>query len=152
MTDSKDYLDYAWLNDEGLKNYGSVFPDKIAPIKSIVPIMFNSPNLDKPEPGYLIQTNDLTEIQLSILIDIVSNKFNEPNKQLIRNTILNDSIPLRVSQINGVGTKRPYMYFDDDLDEEFNDFDEDFDEDLEAEYDYDNWAEWDPENWDDEEL
>jgi len=126
---TKDYQDWCYLNDNGMKDYGDIFPTTQVPILSMNPIMFEHPQLDEPKKAYLLRGSDLTEEQIEKLIDKASRKFDEFDKEEMRDHILTNQIPIRMELTSGAGTKRIYMYLPDegfDLDE---DDEEDWEED-----------------------
>lgn len=114
MTDVKDYLDWCYLNKEGMKKYGDIFPTKTLPILSMVQIVFEHSELEKPERAYLLRGSDLTDKQLDLLVDKIARRFNVENdnfnKSEIRKDILNNNVPIREKLTSGSGTKRMYMY------------------------------------------
>ena len=117
---SKNYQDWCYLNEEGIKEHGDIFPNRQVPIISMIPIMFTHPKLEKPEKAYLLRGTDLTEDQLEKLIEKVSKNFDEPNKNEIRKYVLDNQIPIREKITSGAGTKRIFMYLPDvdfDMDE-----------------------------------
>ena len=129
---SQNYKDWAHLNEEGLKEFSDIFPEGIVPIISMVPIVFEHPQLAAPEKAYLLRGSDLTENQIKKLIDKLAQKFSG-EKDEIRKAILSNDIPVREKLTTGTGTKRIYMYMNDDYDEEEyeNEDDDDWDEDEE---------------------
>ena len=130
---SHNYQDWAHLNDEGMKELGDVFPEGVVPIISMLPITFKHPQLATPEKGYLLRGSDLTEDQVKRIIDKLSAKFNAENqREEIKKTILSNNIPVREKLTSGTGTRRPYVYMADDLDEDEEYDDEDWDEDEEV--------------------
>lgn len=131
---SKNYQDWCYLNEEGIKEHGDIFPDRQVPIISMIPIMFEHPKLENPEKAYLLRGTDLTEEQLEKLIEKLSKNFDEPNKDEIRNYILANQIPIREKITSGSGTKRIFMYLPD-YDPEYQDWDEEeYEEDWEEHY------------------
>ena len=124
---TKGYQDWCYLNDNGMKDYGDIFPTTQVPILSMIPIMFEHPQLDEPKKAYLLRGSDLTKEQIEKLIDKASKKFVEFDKEEMRTHILTNQIPIRAELTSGAGTKRIYMYLPD---EDF-DIDEDDEEDWE---------------------
>ena len=110
---SKNYQDWCYLNEEGIKEHGDIFPNRQVPIISMIPIMFDHPKLEDPEKAYLLRGTDLTEEQLEKLIEKVSKNFDEPKKDEIRTYILDNQMPLREKLTSGAGTKRIFMYLPD---------------------------------------
>ena len=128
---SQNYKDWANLNEEGLEKFGDIFPNGVVPIISMISITFEHPDLSTPERAYLLKGSDLTKDQITKLVDKLAQKFNG-EKDEIRKTILSNDIPVREKLTSGTGTKRFYMYVDDNYDEEeYEDEDNDWDEDEE---------------------
>ena len=123
----KDYDSWAHLNEEGMKELGDIFPEKIVPIVSIIHISFTHPTLNTPETAYLINGRDLTENELNKLIDKTAKKFNdETKKDEIKDYILKNQMPIRTCLTTGVGTKNVHMFlpdygFDDEDDYDWED-------------------------------
>ena len=107
------YKDWCHLNEEGKKLFGEIFPDGIVPILSMLPIIFEHPELDEPNKAYLLKGKELTEEQTKTLVDKLSEKFNdEDKKEKIETEILQNRIPIRIKLTSGAGTRRPYMYME----------------------------------------
>ena len=138
---TKGYQDWCYLNDNGMKDYGDIFPTTQVPILSMIPIMFEHPQLDEPKKAYLLRGSDLTKEQIEKLIDKASKKFVEFDKEEMRTHILTNQIPIREELTSGAGTKRIFMYMPDfDTEQEWMDEDSDREEELEWERDmYDPW-------------
>lgn len=111
---TKGYQDWCYLNDNGMKDYGDIFPTTQVPILSMIPIMFEHPQLDEPKKAYLLRGSDLTKEQIEKLIDKASKKFVEFDKEEMRTHILTNQIPIRAELTSGAGTKRIYMYLPDE--------------------------------------
>ena len=125
---SQNYNDWANLNEEGLKEFGDIFPNGIVPIIGMIPFTFDSPNLTEPEQGYLLRGSDLTQDQITKLVDKLAKKFNdEGKKEEIKKAVLSNDIPVRRKLTSGTGTKRIYMYMADDMDDDEEDWDDDED-------------------------
>jgi len=88
----------AFLNDEGKKVWGSVFPDGLVPIKSPVP---HTGTLDSngDQPVYLVDWAALTEEQRELILEELARKFRAPRAD-VENQILEKGMPLRASLIN----------------------------------------------------
>lgn len=130
----KDYHTWAYLNEEGMKELGDIFPEKTIPIVSLIQIKFTHPTLNTPETAYILRGRDLTETELEKLIDKTAKKFNdESKKDEIKDYILKDQIPIRTCLISGAGTKNIHLYLSD----------------FDGGDDYDDWGDegedWDPE-------
>lgn len=130
---SRDYQDWCYLNEDGMKEYGNIFPDRQVPILSMIPIMFQHPQLNEPKKAYLLRGSDLTEEQIEKLIDQASMKFDGLNKEEMRKHILTNQIPIREEITSGAGTKRIFMYLPDYDPEEYEE-------------------DWNEEDWDDDDY
>jgi hypothetical protein len=109
---SENYQDWCYLNEEGMKQYKSIFPRGKLPIVSMLPITFNHPTLEDPEKAYLLRGSDLTPFEVRGLIVKISENFNEENTESIKKAIYENQIPIRLRLTNGSGTKRIYAYLD----------------------------------------
>jgi len=132
----KDYNTWAHLNEEGMKEFGDIFPEKTIPIVSLIHVKFTHPTLNTPETAYILRGRDLTETELGKLIDRIAKKFNDESKRdEIKDCILKDQIPVRTGITSGAGTKAVHLYmFDDGFDEEEDDWEPDYDEEDEEEW------------------
>ncbi len=110
---SPNYQDWCYLNEEGMTTYGGIFPDRQVPIVSLVPILFEHPQLEEPKRAYLLRGSELTEEQIEKLIEKSSQKFEDINKQEMKSDILNNKVPVREELTSGAGTKRIFMYMPD---------------------------------------
>ena len=128
---SHNYMDWADLNDEGKKELGDIFPDGVFPIVSMIPILFEGPGLESPERGYLVRASELTKDQIDKFVDRIAEKRGgEDRKEEIRKDLLENNVPIREKFTCGVGTKRIYMYMDDDLFDEEEDYEDEEGEDV----------------------
>ncbi len=107
------YKDWCYLNEEGKEAFGEIFPDGIVPILSMLPIVFEHPELDEPNKAYLLKGRELTEDQTKALVNKLSKKFNtEDHKEEIEKEIWNNRVPIRCKLTSGAGTRRPAMYME----------------------------------------
>lgn len=106
----KNYKDWCNLNKQGMKEYGDIFPNRIVPIISMIPIKFEHPKLDAPERAYMVRGTNLTEKQLRLLVNKISESFKDSNKTEIRRYILDNNLPVRERLTSGSGTRRIHMY------------------------------------------
>ena len=110
--------DWAYLNEEGIHQFGEIFPNNKVPIISILPIRFEHPDFEAPQTAYLLNGKELAEETLQKLIIRLAEKFNETPAEYpaLRQEIITNRLPVRVKLTSGVGTSRPQMYI---LDEAF---------------------------------
>lgn len=134
------YDSWATLNEEGKKEWSDIFPTGEVPIVSIVGIWMQTDANAKPESAYLIRQEDLSPEQLDKLLTKLSEKF-KASKEVIKQEMEKNRIPLRAKLTNGAGTTKIGMFLPDDLceDEEdnygFADEDEEYyGEDLNEEF------------------
>ena len=130
------YSSWADLNEDGIKELGDIFPEKVVPIVSIIQIKFTHPTLNTPETAYILSGKDLTETQLGKLIDKTAKKFNDESKKTeIKEYILQNQMPIRTCLTSGAGTKN-IGQFVPDFDEEDEPCYDDYAEEDEDEEDW----------------
>jgi hypothetical protein len=129
---ANEYESWAYLNDEGKKLYGSVFPDGKVPIVSI--IGFQAEIEGKDESVYLIRQEQITPEKLEALLTILAEKFKAP-KKAIKEEMEKNRTPIRQKYTTGAGTTNIGMFLPDDPDEEYSDDDEFYDEEGGISYD-----------------
>ena len=139
IIEKPQYTSWAHLNDEGMKELGDIFPEKTIPIVSIIHISFKHPTLKTPETAYILKGKDLTEEQLTKLIEKTAHKFgDEDKKEEIKQAILDNQVPVRTCLTSGAGTKNVHMFLPD----------YGFDEEEEDWWDEDDYEEeWEEEEW-----
>ncbi len=99
---------WAHLNEEGMKLYGGIFPDGTVPIKA--PIVSHAKLDNKPHRIFKVNLAELSETQMQMLLEILSNKFGAP-QDVIRKQIESDGfIPLRESLTSGFGSDEMRMF------------------------------------------
>jgi hypothetical protein len=89
------------LNEEGMKLFGAVFPDKKVPVLSMISQAANLPGGDKEV--FMVYLEELTDEQKGILLDILVEKFDCSRKELEKD-IEKHGLPLRRELTNGAGT------------------------------------------------
>ena len=121
-----------------MKELGDIFPEKIIPIQSIIHITFTHPTLNTPETAYILRGKDLTDEQLTKLIEKTALKFgDEDKKDEIKQAILDNQVPVRTCLTSGAGTKNVHMFLPDYGYDEEEDWGEE--EDYEDEWEEDEW-------------
>jgi hypothetical protein len=89
----------AFLNDEGKKIWGNIFPD------GLVPVLFPVPQWAYLEPGkeekvYMVAWDLLSPVQRGQIINLLAEKFQAP-ASAVEKQILTKGMPLRASLVNG---------------------------------------------------
>jgi len=106
----RKFKHWAYLNQEGMKIWGDIFPDKTVPVLSMIPQYGPLGSPDSPPQRYfLVQLDELTEDQLNAVLDILSEKFKAPQED-IRKEFMERGLPLRQSLTNGSGTNHPGLF------------------------------------------
>jgi len=95
------YKSWAFLNDEGKKLYGAIFPIGSIPIVSIIPQIANLGGKD--EKVYMVLHEEIPDVQIDQLLTLLASKF-KASKEDVRAAMLKDRIPIREKYVWGVGT------------------------------------------------
>jgi len=98
---------WAYLNEEGMKTFGPVFPDRKVPVLSMIWQTVTLPIGNKEV--FMVYFEELTNEQMNILLDILVKKFKAP-KEDVENYIKKDGLPLRRELTNGSGTNHPGLF------------------------------------------
>ena len=94
---------WAYLNEEGMKIFGVVFPDKKVPILSMIPQCVKLPIGDKQI--YKVYFDELTDKQTEKIINILVEKQGGPKEELEKQ-IKEYGLPLRRELTTGSGTNQ----------------------------------------------
>jgi hypothetical protein len=135
MSIPRRFKHWAYLNDEGKKIYGDIFPDGEIPIVSMMPRMAHLGGGDTPSPIYMIRVDDLTPEQFAKILDLLTEKFKAP-REAMEKDFRENGIPLRLELTSGAGSNQIGLFLPD-YDE--NDREEYDDDDYEDEEDEDPW-------------
>jgi len=101
---------WAYLNEEGMKTWGHIYPDKTVPVLSMIPQYGPLGPPDSPPQHYfLVYLAELTEKQLEATLDILTERFQAP-REVMRKEFMEHGLPLRQSLTNGSGTNNPGMF------------------------------------------
>jgi len=101
---------WAYLNEEGMKTWGNIYPDRTVPVLSMIPKYGPLGSPDSPPQNYfLVYVEELTEEQLEAILDILAERFKAP-QQDIRKEIMERGLPLRKTLTNGSGTNHPGLF------------------------------------------
>lgn len=106
MDSSKRLYDtWAYLNDEGKRIWGDIFPTGEVPVRSIISQPADLEGIKEPERVFLVEWKDLTEQQKDAILTKLSKK-SGASKNVILKDILKIGLPLRVKYTNSAGTVR----------------------------------------------
>ena len=94
---------WAYLNEEGKRIYGDVFPDGTVPvvvmIQSEVKVGLSTSSVE----AYLVYHEEMAPDQVELLLSKIADKF-KVSKEDVRVQMISDRIPLRRSLTDGSGT------------------------------------------------
>ena len=109
MTEKNRWQHWAYLNDEGKRLWGDVFPNGIVPVMVMIPQSASLEGQDKIMSVFLINEKELTPEQIDLILTKLATKFNAP-KEEIRKDMLKSHIPLRRELTNGSGTNQMGLF------------------------------------------
>jgi hypothetical protein len=119
---------WANLNDGGKKLYGKIWEDGTVPVVSMVPTWCGIEG--KAEQCYLIRHEEMTAEQITIMLDLLANRFGAP-KSVIEGEMKKKRLPLRAKFVGSAGTNHIGLFIPDFPDEDEDnegDYDPDFDD------------------------
>lgn len=105
----RKYETWAFLNDEGKKIWGKIFPDGQVPIRSIISQGADLEGLNQTERVFLVDWPELTAEQQDAILTKLSEKSGAA-KDVILKDILKIGLPLREKYTNGCGTTRVGLF------------------------------------------
>lgn len=110
MNDQKrKWRHWAYLNEEGKKLWGDIFPDGVVPVK----VMFAQNAILEGQKEsmkvFLISHDELAPDQLDAILIKLSNKFSAP-KEVIKKDIMKSGLPLRAELTSGSGTNQAGLF------------------------------------------
>jgi hypothetical protein len=97
MSETRRFKHWIFLNEEGKKLYGDIFPDGNIPVLSMIPSMVGI------ERVFLIYHEELSNEQIDQVLTLLSRKFGA-DKELIRHEMLKNRIPIREKYVSSAGT------------------------------------------------
>lgn len=100
---------WTYLNDEGKKIYGSVFPDGTVPVVSMVPTVGKLGG--QAQSMFKVDLKQLSQNQIDALLDLMSRKFHAPRESIKKQLDKDGYIPLRQSLTSGSGTDQMGLFF-----------------------------------------
>ena len=99
---------WAFLNEEGKKLWGDVFPDGSVPVRSMLTEQAKLEGAGT-ERVFLIDWAALTAEQQNAILEKLSKKFNAP-KEAILDQVRKVGLPLREKYTSGSGTRRMELF------------------------------------------
>ena len=103
---ARKFKHWAYLNEEGKKLYGEIYPDGEVPVLSMIPGWQKLEGISEPQQCYMVYLDELTDEQFEKTVDIFHQKSGVP-KDIIRKEIREIGLPLRVKYVSGAGTNHP---------------------------------------------
>jgi hypothetical protein len=100
---------WAYLNDEGKKLWGDVFPNGIVPVVVFLPQNATLADSKEVKTVYLIDHKQLTPEQSDLIFTKLSTKFKAP-KEAIKVELVQNHLPLRAELTNGSGTNNMGLF------------------------------------------
>jgi len=104
------YSTWAYLNDEGKKLWGEIFPNGEVPIRSILTQEASLEGIKESERVFIVAWEELTDQQKTAILERLSKK-SGASKEVIFRDIQKIGLPLREKYTNGAGTTRPGLFF-----------------------------------------
>jgi len=92
---------WAFLNSEGKKVFGDVFPDGLVPVVSMIPGVAVIGGVE--ERIYLVFHEEMSEDQVQLWVKLLASKFGAPEADVMAQ-MLRVRIPLREKYTDGAGT------------------------------------------------
>jgi len=109
MTEKRRFRHWTYLNEEGKKLYGEIFPDGQIPVLSMIPQMAKLGESDTPERVYIVYVPELSEDQFKAVVDLIVEKF-KAARCAVEAEFRKNGIPLRESLTSGAGTNHPGFF------------------------------------------
>ena len=106
----KRFRHWAYLNPEGMQEWGHIFPDRKVPVLSMI---WKTGSLGTPgniENYFTVQWDELTDIQKDNILGKLSDKF-KVSVLKIEKQIFVFGMPLRKTLTNGSGTNHPGFFY-----------------------------------------
>ena len=100
---SRRFRPWAFLNDEGKKLYGEVFPDGMVPVVNMIP--GTAVIGGQEEKIYLVCHEELSEVQTEKLVKLLAVVFGAL-EAAVKAELLKDRVPLRAKYTDGSGTNQ----------------------------------------------
>jgi len=107
MSEPRRFKHWIFLNEEGKKLYGDIFPDGQVPVLSMIPTWGSIEG--NAERLYLIYHEEMSNEQIDQMLTLLSRKFGA-DKELIRQEMLKNCIPIREKYVSSAGTNHPGLF------------------------------------------
>jgi hypothetical protein len=104
---SRKFKHWIWLNEEGKKLYGEIFPTGEVPVLSMIPTVAGIEG--QAERVFLIFHEELSNEQIDKMLTLLSERFRAP-KDVIRQEMLKNRIPIREKYVSSSGTNHPGLF------------------------------------------
>ncbi len=105
----RKYQTWAYLNDEGKKLWGDVFPDGEVPLQSMIAQTATLEGVDSVERIFLVNWKELSAEQQKAVLEKIS-KLSGASKDAILKHVLKVGLPLREKYTEGCGTSRMGLF------------------------------------------
>jgi hypothetical protein len=105
----RKYQTWAYLNTEGKKLWGDVFPDGEVPIQSMIAQTATLEGVDGIERVFLLDWKELSAEQQKAILEKIS-KLSGASKDTIFKQVLKAGLPLRERYTEGCGTSRMGLF------------------------------------------
>ena len=111
---------WAYLNDEGKKLWGSVFPDGVVPVRSIISFKAQLGSDRHEEEVYVLAEREITPEKFENVVDLVAKRAGGTKVEVIEQ-IRTAGLAIRACLTSGAGTDNIGPFLPDDLDEDEED-------------------------------
>jgi hypothetical protein len=105
----RKYQTWAYLNAEGKKLWGDVFPDGEVPIQSMIAQAATLEGIDGIGRVFLVDWKELSTEQQKTVLEKIS-KMSGVSKDAILKDVLKVGLPLRQKYTEGCGTSRMELF------------------------------------------
>ena len=105
----RKYRTWAYLNAEGKKLWGDVFPDGEVPIQSMIAQAATLEGIDGIERVFIVDWKELSTEQQKAVLEKIS-KLSGVRKETILKNVLKVGLPLRQKYTDGCGTSRMELF------------------------------------------
>ena len=100
---SRRFKHWAYLNEEGKKLYGKIFPKGEIPVVSMIPGLQKLEGINDPQMVYMIFLDELTKEQFDKIVQMFHEIARVPKETIVRE-IKKMGLPLRDKYVSGAGT------------------------------------------------
>jgi len=107
---NRKFRHWAYLNHEGTKKYGMIYPNGEVPVISMVPGYQKLEGIEGPQKCFMIHLEELTKLQFEKII-LMFHEQSGISKKIIEKEIRKHGLPLRAEFTSGSGTNQPGLFF-----------------------------------------